>query len=68
MYDQSIEMGAFFKENIFVDKTTLKIKFKHDLSEMYLSHEKARPLSFHYAQLKPSFPLIYRVIEERMDI
>ena len=50
---------------IFFEKNSLKITFKHHLSEMYLVLEKAKPLSFYFAQRQPSFPLIYRVIEER---
>ena len=50
---------------MFLEKNSLKITFKHNLSEMYLLREKAQPLSFHYAKQQPSFPLICRVIEER---
>ena len=66
MYEQLIEIGAFFNEKYFFEKkTSLKITVKHHLSEMYLLLEKAKPLSYHDAQRQPSFPLIYRVIEER---
>ena len=53
----------FFKKKFL--KKSLKITFKHPLSEMYLLHEKAQPLCFQYAQRQPSCPLVYRVIEER---
>ena len=59
-------MGSFFKGKIFLfRKTGLKITFKHHLSEMYLLLEKDHPLSVNYAKRQLSFPLIYRVIEER---
>ena len=32
---------------------------------MYLLHEKDQSLSFQYAKWQSSFPLLYRVIEER---
>ena len=57
MYEQSIEIDAFLWKTI--KKNSLKIKFKHHLSEMYLLHEKAQPPSFHDAIRQPSFPLIY---------
>ena len=56
VYKQSIEIGAYFKEHFFVEKTSLKITFKHHLSEMLLLHEKVQHLSFHYAQRQTSFP------------
>ena len=64
MYEQSIETGALFQGKIFLKKYSVKITFKHHLSEMYLLHAKAQSLSFHFApQRQPLFPLIYRVIE-----
>ena len=63
--EQLIEIGASFQGFfVVVEKDLLKIIFEHHLLEMYLLHEKAQPLSFHYAQRRPSFPLICRVIDK----
>ena len=66
MYEQSIEIVAFFQGKIFLSKNLAKITFKHHLSEMYLLHDKDQPLSFHNATRQPSFPMFYhyQVIEE----
>ena len=57
MNEKFIQIGVFPQGKIMCWKTRSK-SFKHQLSEMYLLHEKAKPFSFHYAQRKPSFPLI----------
>ena len=71
IYEQSIEKDALFlRKNVvvFFGKNSLKITFKHYLSEMYLLHEKAQPLSFHYAQGSPHFPCFTELLEKEYGI
>ena len=56
MYEQSVEMDAFFQGKSFFETTLLKITFKHHLSVMSLMYETALPISSIIPKDSPHFP------------